>query len=139
MVVKNRIGGHPGGWVGRERESRILDEVLDRLDSGVGAVIEVIGEPGIGKTRLLTELAFRAMARGIQVLAGQASYAQSYIPGDLLVSTLTDPTTRLTFAATERAARDAAGADDADLPDLTAAEGNPRVPEVQAARVRLYR
>ncbi len=138
MAAKNKIADHPG-WVGRARESRILDEVLDRLDSGVSAVIEVIGEPGIGKTRLLTELAFRAMARGIQVLAGQASYAQSYIPGDLLVSTLADPATRLTLAATAQAARYAASVSDADLSDLTAAEGNPRVPEVQAARVRLHR
>lgn len=139
MVAENRIGNRRGCWVGTERESQILDEVLDRLDSGAAAVIEVIGEPGIGKTRLLTELAFRAMERGIQVLAGQASYARSHIPGDVLVNTLADPVTRLTPAAARPAAPDAASLCDADLPDLTAAEGNPRAPEVQAVRVRLYR
>jgi class 3 adenylate cyclase/predicted ATPase len=45
-------------FVGRERELAVLQHGLDRADEGRGAVICLVGEPGIGKSRLLDE--FRA-------------------------------------------------------------------------------
>ena len=36
-----------------------VDHALDLLDDGRGAALAVVGEPGIGKTRLLSELAVR--------------------------------------------------------------------------------
>ena len=59
--------------VGRADELRSIDEVLAELGRGRPGAVEVAGEPGIGKTRLLRELAARAEASGHLVLAGSAS------------------------------------------------------------------
>jgi ATP/maltotriose-dependent transcriptional regulator MalT len=59
--------------VGRADELGSLEALLDELDRGAPGAIEVAGEPGIGKTRLLKELAARAQARGHLVLSGSAS------------------------------------------------------------------
>ena len=45
--------------VGRGWELGSVDHALDLLDDGRGAALAVVGEPGIGKTRLLSELAVR--------------------------------------------------------------------------------
>ena len=42
-------------YVGRARELRLLQECFERARSGHGQVIFVVGEPGIGKSRLLHE------------------------------------------------------------------------------------
>ena len=57
-------------FVGREREREILE---DALADGQGSMQTVLisGEPGIGKTRLISEFATRAYARGIQVAGGR--------------------------------------------------------------------
>ena len=49
--------------VGRERELALLTGALDRLGGdpdGSGSVVEIVGEPGIGKSRLVSELVSRA-------------------------------------------------------------------------------
>ena len=43
-------------FVGRERELAVLREGLDGARGGAAASIEVVGEPGIGKSRLLEEV-----------------------------------------------------------------------------------
>ncbi|HEX5619783.1 MAG TPA: AAA family ATPase [Solirubrobacteraceae bacterium] len=60
-----------GLLVGRARELEQLESALRRAQSGVGATILVAGDAGIGKTRLLGELAERARAAGAQVLTGR--------------------------------------------------------------------
>ncbi|MGA5068629.1 AAA family ATPase [Streptomyces exfoliatus] len=63
--------------VGRARELDRLDALLRRRRAGTGPVaVDVTGEPGIGKTRLLAEFAARARRQGATVLRGRAS------PGD---------------------------------------------------------
>ncbi|HTJ42528.1 MAG TPA: AAA family ATPase [Kofleriaceae bacterium] len=47
--------------VGRSRELAAIDDALARVRGGGFAVVLVGGEPGIGKTRLLDELAARAL------------------------------------------------------------------------------
>jgi predicted ATPase len=42
-------------YVGRERELRLLHECFERARAGQGQVVFVVGEPGIGKSRLLYE------------------------------------------------------------------------------------
>jgi class 3 adenylate cyclase/tetratricopeptide (TPR) repeat protein len=46
--------------IGRDAEMALLDEALRRAANGAGSLIEIVGEPGIGKTRLLEELRERA-------------------------------------------------------------------------------
>ena len=58
--------------VGREAELVSLLGQLTRAGRGEGGVALVAGEPGIGKTRLLAELAERATRDGWTVLAGHA-------------------------------------------------------------------
>lgn len=42
-------------FVGRERELRLLSECFEKAKAGHGQVVFVVGEPGIGKSRLLFE------------------------------------------------------------------------------------
>ena len=58
--------------VGREAEIGRFEWMLDELDRGRPGAIELVGEAGIGKTRLLRELAARGEARGHIVLDGPA-------------------------------------------------------------------
>jgi len=56
--------------VGREAETAALEAALSK---GEGALILVLGEAGVGKSRLVREARLRAMARGRKVLFGRAS------------------------------------------------------------------
>lgn len=58
-------------FVGREREMQILRARIDDAMEGKGSLVLVSGEPGIGKTRLLTEAARYAEERGAQALWGR--------------------------------------------------------------------
>jgi DNA-binding SARP family transcriptional activator len=72
-----------GVFVGRVSELAELDRALDQALAGRGRLVLVAGEPGIGKSRLIDELAGRARARGARVLAGrcwQAGGAPAYWP-----------------------------------------------------------
>jgi tetratricopeptide (TPR) repeat protein/transcriptional regulator with XRE-family HTH domain len=58
-------------FVGRTRELALLERHLAGPPTGGGApVLLLAGEPGIGKTRLLQEIAQQAGARGMTVLTG---------------------------------------------------------------------
>jgi predicted ATPase len=58
------------GLVGRAEELERLLGLLDRAERGRPAVGLIAGDAGVGKTRLLDELAARAEGRGVQVLVG---------------------------------------------------------------------
>ena len=62
----------PDGLVGRERELAVLHEALRTARTGRAGVTLVVGEPGIGKTRLLDEAATIARAARMRVLRGEA-------------------------------------------------------------------
>jgi DNA-binding CsgD family transcriptional regulator len=66
-----------GGFVGRHAVLRTLNEELSAVQRGQCAIVDLVGEPGIGKTRLLTEFARQARDRGACV--GHRSAAR---PGD---------------------------------------------------------
>src|SRR5256714_1444418 len=76
---------HTEHLVGRSEEISSLDRVLAELDQGSSATIELVGEPGIGKTRLLAELAARADGRGHLVLSGSASELERDLPFSVFV------------------------------------------------------
>jgi DNA-binding NarL/FixJ family response regulator len=77
-----------GHLVGRAEELGSLDQVIAELDQRRAAAIELVGEPGIGKTRLLAELAARADARGCLVLSGSASELERDLPFSVFVHAL---------------------------------------------------
>ena len=58
-------------FVGRRDELARLAEQLDAARSGLGGLAVLVGEPGIGKTRLLEEFAAAARASGALVLQGR--------------------------------------------------------------------
>ncbi|MDX2600454.1 LuxR C-terminal-related transcriptional regulator [Streptomyces caniscabiei] len=62
-------GGLP---VAREAELARLTQVLDALGNGRGSVVEITGEPGIGKTRLATALLDLAARRRLPVARAHA-------------------------------------------------------------------
>jgi predicted Ser/Thr protein kinase len=59
------------GLVGRKEPLHVLEAHLEVLDEGRGGLLLIGGESGVGKTRLLVELARRAAARRVRVLAGE--------------------------------------------------------------------
>jgi DNA-binding NarL/FixJ family response regulator len=76
--------------VGRADELGSIDEVLAGLGRGRPGAIELAGEPGIGKTRLLRELAARAEASGQFALSGSASELERDLPFSVFVDALDD-------------------------------------------------
>jgi DNA-binding CsgD family transcriptional regulator len=58
--------------VGRTAELATIRRLVDGTAAGRGGVLLVAGEAGIGKTRLLDEVAARAAERGLPVLSGRA-------------------------------------------------------------------
>lgn len=57
---------------GRERELGELHAALLSAEGGKGALVLLVGEPGIGKTRLANDFADKAHARGTAVTWGRA-------------------------------------------------------------------
>ena len=64
--------------------------MLDAVPGGSAPVVEVVGEPGIGKTSLLGELCARAEERGHLVLSGRAAEFERDLPFGVFVDALDD-------------------------------------------------
>jgi class 3 adenylate cyclase/DNA-binding winged helix-turn-helix (wHTH) protein len=70
-------------FVGRARELALLQERLDAVVAGQGQVVAVVGEPGMGKSRLLAEYRRRLVGREVRYVEGHClSYgsATPYLP-----------------------------------------------------------
>src|SRR5215218_5067322 len=76
------------GIIGRDGELVRLDAALEALEEKRAGVLELIGEPGIGKTRLTAELVRRAEERGHLVLTGLAAEFERDLPFGLLIDAL---------------------------------------------------
>jgi len=74
--------------VGREGELQRIERLLDGLGRRSAAVLALVGEPGIGKTRLLAELEMRAAARDHLVLTGRATEFERELPFAVVVDAL---------------------------------------------------
>ncbi|HEX3246971.1 MAG TPA: AAA family ATPase, partial [Chloroflexota bacterium] len=71
-------------FVGREDELRQLERAYDAAVSGQGGLVMVVGEPGIGKTSVVEQLATYAAVRGGRTLVGhcyeEGSLSLPYLP-----------------------------------------------------------
>jgi class 3 adenylate cyclase len=61
--------------VGRRWEMSAVEGLLERAIDGHGAVVTVVGSPGIGKSRLVREVAAIAAGRGVEVFS---AYCESH-------------------------------------------------------------
>src|SRR5262249_26572281 len=65
-------------FVGRERELATLHELLAQVQRGQGRVVGIVGEPGMGKSRLLVEFRQRLAGQRVTYLEGRClSYASA--------------------------------------------------------------
>jgi predicted ATPase len=78
------VGWSPGEaelpLIAREREWAAAQGALDAAVAGRGRTLVVMGEAGVGKSRLLQEIAREAVRGGCLVLLGHASPAQRALP-----------------------------------------------------------
>ena len=61
------VGRAEASLVGRRWEMAVLDAMVDRTNGGRGGVVNVVGPPGIGKSRTAREAAAAAAGRGVEV------------------------------------------------------------------------
>ena len=66
--------------MGRRWELSAVEGLLERAIDGHGAVVGVVGSPGIGKSRLVREVAAMAAARGVDVFTAFCESHASDIP-----------------------------------------------------------
>lgn len=97
--------------VGRDSELESLSQLLDlRADAralpAAGTALLVAGDAGVGKTRLLTELAHRATAQGWRVVAGHcldfADSALPYLPFTEILGRLSEQLPEVVAATLDR-------------------------------------
>jgi DNA-binding SARP family transcriptional activator len=85
--VHRRASEQRAPLIGRDSVLRQLGEELARADEGRGRMIVVGGEAGVGKTRLVVELAVEARERGAAVLwGGSGGYANHLAYGPFAVA-----------------------------------------------------
>ena len=74
------VGRAESNLVGRRWEMSAVEGLLDRAVDGHGAVVSVVGPPGIGKSRLVREVAAMARQRGVEVFTAFCESHTSQVP-----------------------------------------------------------
>jgi hypothetical protein len=82
-------------FVGRGPEQRLLERSLEEVRRGASPAVAVVGEPGIGKSRLLQEVRRRAEASGCAVLAGRGSELELDVPFGIVTEAMDDVVARI--------------------------------------------
>ena len=81
MADGHRAAGRvESNLVGRRWEMAAVESLLERAIDGHGAVVGVVGSPGIGKSRLVREVTAMAAARGVEVFTAFCESHASDIP-----------------------------------------------------------
>ena len=74
------VGRTESNLVGRQWEMAAVESLLDRAIDGYGAVVGVVGSPGIGKSRTVREVTAMAAVRGVDVFVAFCESHASDIP-----------------------------------------------------------
>ena len=74
--------------VGRDAELRAVSGALEDLVGGTGGFLQIVGEPGIGKTHLLGALRELAARKGIAARSGRAAEFEQRIAFQILLDAL---------------------------------------------------
>jgi class 3 adenylate cyclase/tetratricopeptide (TPR) repeat protein len=72
MLTRQQVQ-YPDEIVGRDRERRELRTRLEQVKAGMGGLVIIQGEPGIGKSRLLSDFAKLARDEGVPIAQGRAA------------------------------------------------------------------
>jgi class 3 adenylate cyclase len=121
MGQRPAVGRAESNLVGRRWELSASESLLDRAVGGHGAVVEVVGSPGIGKSRLVREVTAIAARRGVEVFS---AYCESH-------------TTDIPFHVVARLLRAATGVSDLDGP-AARDRVRSRVPDADPEDVLLF-
>jgi predicted ATPase len=124
--------------LGRDRELERLEGALDTAASGAPVFVLISGEAGIGKTRLLEELARLADGRGCLTLQGRAAEFERELPFALLTDALDAYLKSLGQRAVDRLATDRLGALAAVFPSLGALDEAVDYPVTATERFRVH-
>jgi DNA-binding NarL/FixJ family response regulator len=120
------------------REIAALELALDRLGAGIPWSVQIVGEPGIGKSRLLAELGQHAQARGYLVLRGRAAEFELDVPFGVLLAAFNDYLGSLDPAFMQSLGAETLGELAAIFPSLTASVDSLPAPRLQAERYRVH-
>jgi tetratricopeptide (TPR) repeat protein len=80
MTKRRPLGGRATAFVGRDDELGALKRVLAEARAGLGSAVVLAGEPGIGKTRLASEVLAAAVGDGMAVLRGRCTTTGPAVP-----------------------------------------------------------
>jgi len=86
-------------FVGRSAEFGVLTGLVARLAAGVGHTVLIEGEPGIGKSRLMSEVARYASARNVPTLATNCFEIERATPYQPVIDLVTRALDRMSDAA----------------------------------------
>jgi class 3 adenylate cyclase len=115
------VGRAESNLVGRQWEMAAVEGLLERAIEGHGAVVGVVGSAGIGKSRLVREVAAMAAARGVDLFS---AFCESH-------------TSDIAFEVVARLLREACGVGDLDGP-AARAQVRARAPDADPEDLLLY-
>jgi DNA-binding CsgD family transcriptional regulator/tetratricopeptide (TPR) repeat protein len=125
--------------VGRDRELQLLERLLDEARAGSSRFVVIAGEPGIGKSFLLADLARRADTRGCLVLEGRAAELERELPFGLVVDAFDAYLESLDARAFGRLGADDLGELGTVFPSLRALDPGSDPPSTVTERFRAHR
>ncbi|GAB1344362.1 helix-turn-helix transcriptional regulator [Gemmatimonas sp.] len=110
-------------FIGRTREFRLLSDACDGTVNGHGTLVLLSGDGGVGKTRLVQEVAKVVAANGWQLALGRAFPLETAIPYAVFADALSPLLGALDSGTLMRLTRGDRGVLAALVPQLPAAQG----------------
>jgi transcriptional regulator with XRE-family HTH domain len=140
LPVGGFLGALPSGQLmGRERERAVIGAALEAVASGQGRLLMLVGEPGVGKTRLAQEIVVIARAQGFQLLTGRCYEPQQSLAYAPFLEALSQAVTLLEADVPGQAPVAERWPEVARLlPDSALPTAAPSAPDDRSAQQRLF-